>query len=75
MNASNRKSTDCPAQTEQSPASNPAGVDRYTVALNAALLILETVDTSPPSNSPTRLANVIGICLDAIYEAERGQQP
>ena len=45
--------------------------DRYAVALDAALLILEEVDTLPKSNVPVRLAKVIGIVLDAIYEAEK----
>lgn len=50
---------------------NQAVRDRYAVALDAALLILEEVDTLPKSNAPVRLAKVIGIVLDAIYESER----
>jgi len=50
------------------------GRDRYAVALDAALAILEEVDTLPRSNEPVRLAKVIGIVLDAIYEAEKQLQ-
>jgi hypothetical protein len=41
--------------------------ESYWRALDAALDILETVDTLPKSNRPVRLAKVIGIVLDAIY--------
>lgn len=45
--------------------------DRYSLALDVALTILEELDRLPPSNGPVRLAIVIGIVLDAIYESER----
>jgi hypothetical protein len=44
--------------------------DRYAVALDAALQILEDLDTLPGSNAPVRLATVIGIVLDALYKAD-----
>lgn len=50
----------------EASAGNP---DRYSVALDAAFDILETLDTTPGSDRPVRLAKVIGIVLDAIYEA------
>ena len=75
MNGSIHKNISCPTNAGQQKAEDSAGGERYWVALDAALLILETVDASPPSNGPARLAKVIGICLDAIYEAERGRQP
>jgi hypothetical protein len=65
MNEAAKGSTNC-------PAAYPSGRgDRYSVALNAALLILEDIDTSPTASQPIRLATVIEHVLDAIYEAER----
>jgi hypothetical protein len=49
----------------------PVGRDRYAVALDAALMILEEIDTLPDSTMPVRLAKVTFIVLDAIYDAER----
>jgi|GEM_PF-6441621 len=60
----------CPAAIESLSPNRPAGRDRYSVALNAALQILEDVDTLPKSNLPVRLGVVIGHVLDAIYAAD-----
>lgn len=57
-----------PAEDEQEVHRGRAVRDRYEVALDAALLILEEVDTLPNSNRPVRLATVIFIVLDAIYD-------
>lgn len=59
-----------PAEDGQEVHRGGAVRDRYEVALDAALLILEEVDTLPNSNKPVRLAKVIFIVLDAIYESE-----
>ena len=62
-----------PAVDGQEIQRNRAVRDRYAVALDAALLILEEVDTLPKSNAPVRLAKVIGIVLDAIYDGNGRQ--
>ena len=46
----------------------------YWAALDAALMILEQVDTLPKSNLPVRLATVLGIVLDVIHEAEKQRE-
>ena len=63
--------TDRPEVTGQPVAAKPDTGDRYSVALSAALLILEDVDASPASSQLIRLAKVIGYVLDAIYAAEQ----
>ncbi len=63
-----------PTTTGRQPEHSPGAPDRYAMALDAALLILEEVDASPKSNMPVRLAKVIGIVLDAIYESEKQLQ-
>jgi len=62
-----------PPVTGQPVAAKSGTGDRYSVALSAALLILEDIDASPASNQPIRLAKVIGHVLDAIYAADSGQ--
>ncbi|MBS0263097.1 MAG: hypothetical protein JSS02_14230 [Planctomycetes bacterium] len=59
-----------PTEEMQVVQPNRGKHDRYAVALDAALQILEDLDTLPGSNAPVRLATVIGIVLDALYEAD-----
>lgn len=75
MNGSADGSNRQPVSARPAAEGQPAGSDRYSVALDAALEILETVDTLPKSNRPVRLAKVIGIVLDAIYESEGAKRP
>lgn len=57
------------AQSGPVPDTRRPGTDRYDIALDAALTILEDLDRLPPSNRPTRLAKVLGTILDALYES------